>query len=87
GPSTAPMRYRITDFEPPHRVVLVGEGRALTAVDEIVFSEADGGTNIAYTADLDFKGVFSIMEQLFEGRLHKIGEKAVDGMVEALQNR
>ncbi len=84
GPSTAPMRYRITEYEPPHRVVLVGEGRALTAVDEITFSVDEGGTRIEYIADLDFKGPFTLLEQLFSGRLHEIGKKAVDGLERAL---
>lgn len=83
GPRTAPMRYRITEYETPNRVVLIGEGRALTAVDEITFTPDGEGTRIEYIADLDFKGPFSLLERLFEGRLHDIGTKAVDGLAAA----
>lgn len=43
GPSTTPMEYRVTLFEPPHRVILEGEGGSIRAVDEIRFEKIPEG--------------------------------------------
>ena len=37
GGTVAPMEYRISVFEPPTRVVLVGSGSGVAAVDDIRF--------------------------------------------------
>jgi hypothetical protein len=84
GASTSPMRYEITAYEPPSRVVLVGTGDKVDAVDEIRFTAVDGRTRIDYTADLDFKGILRFVAPVARGTMRKVGEKALDGLVEAL---
>ncbi|MDX1469280.1 MAG: SRPBCC family protein [Acidimicrobiia bacterium] len=84
GNRTAPMRYRITEYQPDTRVVLVGEGRQLRAVDEIVFETQDNMTRIDYTADLQFRGYMRLVAPFLGKALEKVGEKALDGLESAL---
>jgi dehydrogenase/reductase SDR family member 12 len=84
GSGTAPMVYEITEFERPSKVVLVGTSDRLVAVDEITFTDEDGRTRIDYTADLQFRGLFSLVAPFIRGSLRKVGEKALDGLARAL---
>ena len=52
----APMEYRISVYEPNRRVVLVGEGSGVAAVDEIRFTPRGTGTHIDYVADIRLQG-------------------------------
>ncbi len=84
GSGTARMVYEITEFERPSKVVLVGTGDRVVAIDEITFANDQGKTRIDYTADLKFRGVFALVAPLIRGRLEKVGEEALDGLVRAL---
>ena len=84
GARRVPMFYTITEFEAPHRVVLVGEGSNLTAIDEITFAERLEGTAVTYTADLAFKGPIRFVVPFLGGYLKGVGRKAVNGLAEAL---
>lgn len=86
GNATLPMRYRITDYQPDERVVLVGEGRLLTAVDEISFETQDDLTRIDYTADLEFRGYMRFLAPFLGGSLKKVGERALDGLENVLSS-
>lgn len=84
GPSKSRMRYIITTYEPHSRVVLEGKGERLTAIDDIRFAAVPGGTEVDYTADLEFNGFMRYLEPLLGGVLNKVGEKALDGLSEKL---
>jgi carbon monoxide dehydrogenase subunit G len=84
GATASPMKYEITAYEPPARVVLVGTGDKVDAIDEIRFSRADNMTRIDYTADLEFKGALRFIAPMARGTMRKVGTKALDGLVEAL---
>jgi carbon monoxide dehydrogenase subunit G len=84
GRRSLPMTYLITEYDPPHRVTLVGQGDRLTATDTITFEEADGATAITYVADLDFSGWLGWIQPLLGGRLEKVGRDAVGGLAAAL---
>lgn len=85
GSSVSRMRYRVTEFQPPYRVVVEGEGKRVTAVDEITFTPAGDKLRVDYTADIRFKGALRLASPLLRGTLRKIGVKAVDGLAGALQ--
>ena len=80
GSKQTPMRYEITEYDPPNRVVLSGSGQRITAVDDIRFRSVEGGTQIDYTADLEFSGVMRAVAPLLGGVLRKVGTKALDGL-------
>lgn len=84
GQGTLPMVYEIVEFEPESRVVLRGVGEKLEAVDEIKFATHDNLTLIEYTADLEFKNYLRFLGPVLNPTLKKVGEKALDGLVDAL---
>lgn len=84
GAGTSPMVYEIAVYEPDHRVVLAGRGEKLLATDEIRFATHDNMTVIDYTADLSFLNFFKYLGPLLRPRLEKVGEDALNGLVQAL---
>jgi carbon monoxide dehydrogenase subunit G len=87
GGRVAPMEYRITAFEPGHRVVLVGEGSGVTAVDDIRFEPAGTGTRIDYTADIRLGGALRLVQPFLGRAFAKLGRDALSGMQLALDAR
>lgn len=84
GGSTIPMVYEINVYDPNQRVVLIGKGDTLDAIDEIRFRTEGDHTVIDYTADLNFHGWIKYVVPLMSPFLKRVGEKAVDGLVTAL---
>jgi carbon monoxide dehydrogenase subunit G len=87
GKSRIPMVYTITEFDPPHRVVFVGKGEKLDAIDTITFSTVDAGTRIDYVAELTFHNFVRFIEPLLGSAFKKVGQKAVSGLGAALESR
>lgn len=85
GSRTIPMTYEITEWDQDSLVVLVGRGESLEAVDEISFEDSDGETVVDYTADLTFTNWMRFVVLLMAPALRRVGEKALDGLVEALE--
>jgi carbon monoxide dehydrogenase subunit G len=87
GGRVAPMEYRVTELERPRRVVLVGSGSGVDAVDEIRFDRVGSGTRIEYIADIRLRGwrrfVQPFLGRVFDG----IGRDAANGMRAALDER
>lgn len=86
GARRIPTVYTITEFDRPNRVVLVGEGSALTAVDEITFEPRNGETVVTYTADLQWKGAMRFVAPLMGSILTQVGRNAVEGLAAALRS-
>ena len=84
GPRVAPMEYRISVFEPPTRVVLVGSGSGVSAIDDIRFERLDSATGLDYTADIRLGGVLRLVEPFLGGAFTNIGRNAADGMQRTL---
>ena len=87
GGRVVPMEYRISAFEPPRRVVLVGEGSGVSAVDEITFAPAGTGTGIDYTADIRLGGVLRLIQPFLGQAFAKLGRDARAGMQHTLDAR
>ena len=84
GGSVAPMTYRITQFERPTRVVLVGEGSGITSIDDIRFEAAGNATAIDYAADIRLGGLLRLAQPFLGSRFEKIGRDAAAGMAATL---
>jgi carbon monoxide dehydrogenase subunit G len=80
GDRVARMEYRIRDFERPTRVVLIGSGPNVDAVDDIRFERTDTGTHIDYTADIRLGGLLRFVQPFLGGSFEKIGRDAAAGM-------
>ena len=80
GGRVAPMTYQVAALEPPRRVLLVGTGSGVDAVDEIVFEPAGSGTRIRYMADIRLSGLPRLVQPLLSGVFARIGRDAAAGM-------
>ncbi len=87
GGRVAPMEYQVITWEPPHRVVLVGSGSNVDAVDDIRFAGTPTGTAIDYTANIRLGGLLRVAQPLLGGALERIGRNAADGMRRTLARR
>ena len=86
--NTVPLRYEITDFDPPHLVVLVAENASVRSTDQMTFTrDSSGGTVIQYNADLALKGVARLAAPIFALAFRRIGDRAADGLLAALTAR
>lgn len=87
GGRVAPMEYRISVFQPPTRVVLVGSGSGVSAVDDIRFERVAAGTRVDYTADIHLQGARRLIQPFLGRALASIGHNAADGMQRTLDAR
>lgn len=84
GSGTEPMTYEITEHVPSERLVLVGRGEKVEAVDTILFEDDNGVTVVDYTAELTFHNYFKYLGPLLPRLLEPVGTKAMDGLQEVL---
>jgi len=87
--NTVALRYEITEFDPPNRVVLAAENASVRSTDAITFSPdaSSGGTVIQYDADLALKGPARLAAPVFALAFRRIGDRASDGLLAALTAR
>lgn len=78
------LTYEITEWDPPRRLVLVGENRSLRSVDTLTFAERDGGSTVTYHADLALRGPARVADPLLHLAFQVIGKRATDGLRAAL---
>ena len=87
GPRVAPMEYRISVYEQPTRVVLVGSGSGVSAVDEIRLERLATGTRLDYRADIRLGGILRLVEPFLGATFAAIGRNAADGMERTLESQ
>ena len=88
GSRVLPMEYRITAFDRPRRVELVGTGPGISAVDTIGFETGpDGGSVVDYTADIRLHGAMRLVQPFLGGTFRRIAADAADGIRRTLIER
>jgi carbon monoxide dehydrogenase subunit G len=78
------LTYRITEYQPPHVVMLRGENSTVVSLDRITFEPSDGGTRITYDADLTLKGPLKLADPLLSLAFNRVGDKALAGLRETI---
>ena len=78
------LEYVVQQREAGKVFQLRGENKTVSALDTMTFREADGGTEVTYRAEFEFKGVTRLIEPLFKSQFKKLGDEAEQGMREAL---
>jgi carbon monoxide dehydrogenase subunit G len=80
------LRYVVTEYEPPRRIVLHGDSDSVTAVDEISFEPNGSGTRVTYVARFGFKNpLVRLIAPLLLGRAFRsLGREAAAGMAAAV---
>lgn len=74
------FEYAITEFDPPHRVVLLADDASMRLVDEITFAPRAEGTRVAYEVRCEPHGVFRLAAPLLDLALPRIGRVAAAGL-------
>ena len=87
GGRVAPMEYRVAELDRPRRVVLVGRGSNVDAVDDIRFERSGEGTVIDYTADIRLGGLLRFAQPFLGGSFAKLARDAAGGMERTLAAR
>jgi carbon monoxide dehydrogenase subunit G len=87
GGRVAAMEYRITELDRPRRVVLIGTGSNVDAVDDIRFEHSGDGTVIDYTADIRLGGLLRFAQPFLGGSFAKVARDAAGGMERTLAAR
>jgi carbon monoxide dehydrogenase subunit G len=59
------LDYRVEEFEPPRRAVLVGTTLVCTATDTIVVEPMAEGCKVTWQADIHFAGPIALLDPLF----------------------
>lgn len=80
GPFRPKMKYEIIEYEPYSRVVLKGEGDSFSAMDTIIFTKTDKGTQIDYQADIRFAAAGKTIERILSPVMKHVGKKAMAGL-------
>ncbi len=80
GRGTTAMEYRITELEPPSRLVLIGEGSSVWTEDVITFTETPAGTRVDYTFEIKLSGLLGLLQPLFGRVVDGIAKGGAAGM-------
>ena len=78
------LRYVITEYDPPHCVVLEAEGSKFRARDEMKVDPEASGSRMTYEARLDFKGLMKIGTPFAGRALQTAGDAAIAGLAREL---
>jgi hypothetical protein len=82
-----PLTYVVEAWDEPRRAVLVASTARFDGRDTISFRAVEGGTEIDYVAEFTFKGIMRIAEPFLGRTFDRIGQKAMDGVVDAVKVR
>jgi len=74
------LRYEVTVWEPPHRLVVRAQTSTLISLDEVLVEATPDGATVTYDADLAFRGVFRIADPLLALAFSRIGDRAAAGL-------
>jgi carbon monoxide dehydrogenase subunit G len=75
-----PFTYRVTEYDAPRSICLVGESSAIVSRDRMTFEQVESGTRVTYEADLSLKGVFTLAEPALRLGFKRVGDRALDGL-------
>ena len=82
---TIVLRYHVTLYEPPGRIVARAESGTLVSLDTMTIDADDSGSVVTYDAELMLKGALRVFEPLLGVAFQRIGDKAAAGLVRVLE--
>lgn len=80
-----PMRYDVTVYDAPHRIVLRGSGDTVDGIDTIRFDRTPRGTRITYTAELSLRGFYGVFEPVLGWLFDRVAKDAIGGLQAKLE--
>jgi hypothetical protein len=85
GSRSVVLHYEVTDWDPPHRVVLEASNAWMHLHDEIVIDRVATDTLITYDARITLRGPLRVFDRLLDRRFRAVGERAAAGLRERAQ--
>ena len=80
------LTYSLETDEPNH-VVLRGENKTATSIDDMTFSEVSpSSTEITYHAHIDFHGVAKLADPVAGLAFERVGDETVDGITKSVES-
>jgi uncharacterized protein YndB with AHSA1/START domain len=81
------LEYTTQELERPSKIVLRGENDSMISIDTITIEPtAEGGSSVTYLAEIELKGARKLADPLMALGLHRLGDKARDGLAEQLND-
>ena len=77
---TITMRYRISRFSPPRRMVIVAKSLTLNSADEILIQPSGRGSIVTYDAHLNFRHLGGVLDPLLQLVFNRIARRAAEGL-------
>lgn len=82
------LRYETREFDRPRRTVIEAESKRLRSHDVVEVAARDEGCDVTYDATLELNGILrTIGDPIMAIMFRRIGNKAADGMADALDGR
>lgn len=75
--------YRL-EYLGPERILLIGENKTVTSIDDIALRTVPGGTEITYLSDVTFHGAAKIADPLTIPMFSKLGNETAANLVRVL---
>ncbi len=81
------LRYHVTAYDPPDKVVAKAQSRLLTSLDTITVRDDGDGSVVTYDAELKLNGLLGLANPLLGLSFNRIGDRAATGLVRALDGK
>lgn len=81
------LRYHVTAYDPPDKVVAKAQSRLLTSFDTITVRSDGDGSVVTYDAELKLNGLLGLADPLLGLSFNRIGDRAATGLVRALDGK
>ena len=78
--ATTVMRYEVTEYQAPRRILLVARTALLTSEDEIRVEATASGAIVTYDAKLSLRGLLGLFDPLLGLAFRSIGDRAAAGL-------
>jgi hypothetical protein len=85
GSRSMTLRYEVTEWDPPHRVVLESSKAWMTLRDEIVVDRVDTDTLVTYDARITLRGPLKVFDKVLDRRFREMGERGAAGLRQKLE--
>jgi carbon monoxide dehydrogenase subunit G len=82
---TIVLRYHVTLYEPPGKIVARAESGTLVSLDTMTIDATDSGAVVTYDAELTLKGALRVFEPVLGVAFKRIGDTAAAGLVRVLE--
>ncbi|MBL8677913.1 MAG: SRPBCC family protein [Myxococcales bacterium] len=85
--TTSVMRYEVTAYDAPRRIVLVARTLFLSSVDEITVEPSGSGSIVTYDATLTLRGPLGGFDPFLRVVFRRIGDRAAAGLKRVLASK